>query len=135
MTSNPTSRGPFVQFRLNEQARVMAAIVSNIRAQTDWGIWSSECKNVLIAALLPVDQNRQEEIKAETLKWHLFRANLPHLDRPKIENEDLAERVRADVPGLVKLGAGRYLYRKLVQEYCSDINLEEAHVPSQFRHF
>jgi hypothetical protein len=74
-----------------------------------------EChrENLLAACFSAPSDDAIEFRKAANLRWHLFRgadqiipANLP-------PNGPSSERIRADLVGLVKLGAGRYLVGEL----------------------
>lgn len=114
MRNRPTSRGQ-LETRLDAQAQSMMAIVDNIRNRLPWLEWTEHDRAVLIASLRPMGQNAREEQKARDLFRHIFRMPVVEISRDVMEHEDLADRSRADIIGLVKLGAGRYFYEDLLQ--------------------
>lgn len=94
--------------RLDIQARMLRSIATLIASRTAWSEWPKVELAVLVGALRADGQNSFEEAKARNLSWHLFRGEMPEFDIKRIsEFADAEDRVRADLSGLVELGAGR----------------------------
>lgn len=74
---------------------------------TDWP--ETSCQALLGALWDHGDGRSIEDQKARDLRWHLFRGRPSPAPRPEFARLTTAERVRADLMGLVKLGAGTYL--------------------------
>ncbi|WP_315922129.1 hypothetical protein [Mesorhizobium sp. SP-1A] len=104
-----------LETRLDAQAQFMAAIVYNIRNRLPWQEWSEHDRAVFIASLAPMGKNAREEQKARDLFRHIFRMPVIEISRDVLEHEDLADRLRADIIGLVRLGSGRYFYEDFLQ--------------------
>lgn len=105
------ARRSSVEGRLRVQADFLRRIVDLIEASTSFQDWPAEELSVLQGAMNDHALSASEARKARDLAWHLFRGTPPDLP-PAVEDEglrDVEERVRADLPGLVRLGAGRRL--------------------------
>jgi len=111
MTSNDISR-EMVEQHLDDQAEMLSAIRTLIEDRVAFTEWSAWEQAALIAALRPPEGASEfEVIKARNLARHLFRDDIDQTVAfdPECMRPDLADRVRADLSGLVKLGSGTYL--------------------------
>lgn len=85
---------------------VMRRLVGFFENQTPFALWPNRIKSALLAGLQYEGSDDIERDKAEHLRRHLFLdAPAPAADAPPCEAR-LAERVRADLAGLVPFGAG-----------------------------
>ena len=93
-----------VERHLDEQAIVLSSVRMLIEDRVPLGEWPAEASSF-------------EHMKARNLAKHLFRRDVPAQNRLQIygDRPELADRVRADLAGLVRLGAGRYLVAELVE--------------------
>lgn len=106
-----------VELRIAQQEAMLEKIVVNIEENLTWDDWPTPEQDVLLRALCPVQENHIEAAKARNLAWHLFRGSVPGFQEPQSPvADDLAERVRADLTGLVRLGAGRTLGKSMSTE-------------------
>ena len=93
---------------------VLAACASHVREGREMARWAPHEREALLAACFSHPQGDGiERRKAENLAWHLFRRSGFQPVQPVGDGGFLSERIRADLPGLVRLGAGRYLLREL----------------------
>ncbi|MNU37252.1 hypothetical protein D3C71_259050 [compost metagenome] len=101
-----------VEEHLDEQAEMLSSIRSLIEDKIPFAGWAASEQAAFTAALQPPEEMSQfEEMKARNLARHLFRQDIEN--RLPLSEEfdrfDLADRIRADLAGLVRLGAGRHL--------------------------
>jgi len=96
---------------LERQAMRLDRIRSLLERRVHWNEWPDEDRDVLVLAVFPPRGNSFEFAKSRTLLRHLFRGNDPDFDIDSVGpvSEVEADRVRADLPGLVPLGCGAYL--------------------------
>ena len=116
MTSNDISR-EMVEQHLDEQAEMLSAIRNLIEDRVAFTEWSAWEQAALITALRPPEGASEfEAMKARNLARHLFRDDIDQTVTfdPECVRPDLADRVRADLSGLVRLGSGRYLKQDVV---------------------
>ena len=79
-----------------------------LRRKVPLEAWPAEVRNAFLAALDAKSGSPPERQKARDLRRHLFSdRRLPIA--PEIDGSSAAERVRADLIGLVPLGAGLHL--------------------------
>lgn len=111
MTSDDTMLRT-VEEHLDEQAEMLSSIRSLIEDKIPFGRWAASEQAAFMAALQPPEEMSQfEEMKARNLARHLFRQDIENrVPLPEeFDRFDLADRIRADLAGLVRLGAGRHL--------------------------
>jgi hypothetical protein len=97
-----------VEKRLELQAAFLRRIVDLLETCTPWEYWPSDARSVLAGAISADVSNEFEARKARDLKRHVFRGNPANLPASTIEGlNDIEDRVRADLAGLVPLGIGR----------------------------
>lgn len=88
---------------------VLLEVITRLQGHDPLHAWSSHAQGGLALALSDAGAQRIEADKARFLKRHLF-ADLP---APAIPGGDVparwAERIRADLPGIVAFGSGCYL--------------------------
>lgn len=106
-----------VERSLLRQADQLESVVTNILGRVPWDEWSGEDRQSLVQALNPHGRSAFEQAKARNLARHLFRGDTPVFRSEDTEqetaNDPSAERLRADLPGLLPLGSGRYLLGQL----------------------
>jgi hypothetical protein len=96
--------------RIALQAQCLRAVVSLIQNEVPLASWPRQELSVLAGALRSDGLNDFEDRKARNLERHLFRGESPAIHAERLpEMGDLEERVRADLPSLVRLGSGRRL--------------------------
>lgn len=107
MASNSTNEALAA---LREQGESLHRIVSLIEDRVDWEAWPEADRETFATALCPEGVTAFEVMKARSLARHLFRAEAPDLRHAAVPDPvGLADRIRADLSGLVPLGAGRFL--------------------------
>jgi hypothetical protein len=99
-----------VEAAIAREGESLVRIVRLVEGCVQFGDWPTEALEVLRAALTEGD-NAVEAAKARTLARHLFRSDPNPLDAlPQSElapdQRRQAERVRGDLVGLIRLGAG-----------------------------
>ena len=99
-----------LEARISQEQGVLVAIVQLLQQRVPFQSWPPAQLDALRAALFE-DSNRVEAGKARVLARHLFRSTPPPWPpRPvgdlSVEERCLAERIRANLAGLVPLGAG-----------------------------
>lgn len=93
---------------------VLAACASHIREGRALSDWTPHQREALLAACFHHPHGEEiERKKAENLTWHLFRRSSLRPAQPVGDAGVVPERLHADLPGLVRLGSGRYLLRSL----------------------
>lgn len=106
-----------VEEHLNDQAEMLSCIRSLIEDKVPFSEWSASERAAFVVALQPPEGTSHfEAMKARNLARHLFRQDIEEplpLD-PGFERLDLSDRIRADLSGLVRLGAGRYLAQDIL---------------------
>lgn len=96
--------------RLALQAQSLRAVVALFHARVPLASWPRRELCVLAGALTSDGRNDFEDRKARDLERHLFRGETPVIAVERLPDAgDLEERLRADLPGLVRLGCGRGL--------------------------
>jgi hypothetical protein len=107
------SRRSVVEQRLELQADFLKRIIALLEKCTPWPHWPSAELAILAGAISADISNAVEARKARDLKWHLFRGNLPAWSIVRLDGfQDVEDRVRADLSGLVPLGIGRVIQSK-----------------------
>jgi hypothetical protein len=106
-----------VEEHLDEQAEMLSSIRSLIEEKIPFAGWAASEQAAFTAALQPPEEVSQfEAMKARNLARHLFRQDIEN--RLPLAEEfdrfDLADRIRADLAGLVRLGAGRHLKEEVL---------------------
>lgn len=101
-----------VEEHLDEQAEMLSCIRILIEDKIPFAQWAASERSAFTAALQPPEEVSQfEAMKARNLARHLFRQDIEN--RLPLAEEfdrfDLSDRIRADLAGLVRLGAGRHL--------------------------
>ena len=98
-----------IETRLAAEETALAEIVTLLASNSPFAAWPDHLQRLLCAALTEED-NRVEAQKARSLRRHLFRSTISTL--PVVRPSDLtslehriAERLRADLPSTVSLGA------------------------------
>lgn len=105
------------EIALEKQGESLHRIVSLIDGRIDWQDWLPEDRRVLASALFPESASSFEIMKSENLARHLFRGDVPDIRQMSVvDHVGEADRVRADLAGLVRLGAGRYLSAQIASE-------------------
>ena len=100
-----------VEKRLGLQAAILSSTKHLIEGRIPLDQWPMDELASFYQALHPTRGNEFEFRKARNLARHLFRGH----DTPSFPEgvsdlqADLAERLRADLPGLLRLGAGIYM--------------------------
>lgn len=92
------------------ESHILEQAVNLLRAQTPLGAWPTEIRHAFLGALAP-GGGLAESRKALVLQRHLFGAEPAVAGDERLARNAAAERLRADLPGLVPYGAGRYLGR------------------------
>ncbi len=101
-----------VEEHLDEQAEILSSVRTLIEDKVAFAEWAVSERAAFITALQPPDEASEfERMKAKNLARHLFREDLtsPLQTMDGFDRFDLADRIRADLSGLVRLGAGRHL--------------------------
>ncbi|MEW6751820.1 MAG: hypothetical protein AB1505_12710 [Candidatus Latescibacterota bacterium] len=99
-----------VEAMIREEERVLLEVVRLLQTGVCFAAWPAEAMELLRAALTE-GENGVEAQRSRTLTRHLFRSrahSLPALrqaDLPPLQRR-IAERIRADLAGLVPLGCG-----------------------------
>lgn len=87
---------------------ILVRAVNLLNARTPLDKWPVEVRQSFLGALAP-SVGLAESRKALVLKRHLFRGGPAVTGDERLARTAAAERLRADLPGLVPLGAGCYL--------------------------
>ncbi|NTF16969.1 hypothetical protein G6L37_00820 [Agrobacterium rubi] len=106
-----------VERHLDDQAEILSAVRVLIEEKIPFEEWAEIERDAFVMALQPSDDASAFEVmKAHNLYRHLFRQPVePILLTPSgFDRPDLADRIRADLAGLIRLGAGRYLRNDIV---------------------
>jgi hypothetical protein len=101
-----TSERLAVEEAIREESCALADIADRLRGRVPWAEWPVHMQEHLLAACFPSSGNQREHAKAAGLRWHLFRADPPQMAVANNQGR-VAERIRADLIGLVPLGCGR----------------------------
>lgn len=105
-----------VEQHLDEQAEMLTAVRDLIEDRVPFDEWPETEQAAFLHALQPPKGTSDfEAMKAHNLCRHLFRQDIPAMqaDEVPFERLDLSDRIRADLSGLVRLGAGRHLIEAL----------------------
>jgi len=107
---DPVAQRREIEAAIAREEQLLRQVVLLIQQGVAFARWPNELLEALCAALF-TSGNPGEERKAATLSQHLFRSPTPALPLPSRAEIDsaqrrLAERLRADLPGLTRLGAG-----------------------------
>jgi hypothetical protein len=105
--TDPAAR---VAHDLAEDGRCLGQIVDLISSRCPWQDWPEQSRADVLSACDARGLNPAERVKADALRWHLFRrhdVSQPGQEVPAAHR--VVERVRSDLIGLVRLGSGRYL--------------------------
>lgn len=106
---------------IKEEGRVLSACMSLINDKTPLPDWPEHVREAFVCALFCGDQVSEIEArKGEDLFYHLFQA-FPERNAASYRgnNDRIAERIRADLMGGVRLGGGKHLYEDVVK--CCDV--------------
>jgi hypothetical protein len=105
-----------VEEHLDEQAEILSSVRTLIEERVPFDEWDPVERNSLLLALAPTDGNSFETMKASALSRHLFRTDIEvSSEAADGVRPDLAERIRADLAGLVRLGAGRHIASAVIE--------------------
>lgn len=115
MTSDDVLKA--VEEHLDDQAEMLSSVRSLIEDKIPFAEWAASERAAFTAALQPPEEMSQfEKMKARNLARHLFRQDIEN--RLPLAEEfdrfDLADRIRADLAGLVRLGSGRHLREEVL---------------------
>jgi len=99
-----------VEAAIRHDSDVLRTCIACLLAKRPLGDWPEEAAEAFLGALADeACDNEPEAYKARTMRAHLFRRLDIMPGEPEFAHTTPAERVRADLIGLVPLGAGQYL--------------------------
>ena len=98
-----------VEGDIGSASRCLALCVEMIRDRHPIADWPEDARMALLSACFGAPDGDIERRKAAALRWHLFRRSAFEAFRDVPADGHAAERLRADLPGLVGLGSGRFL--------------------------
>lgn len=107
-----------VEQAIADEEQTLAEAVSLLRARVLWERWPTQAGRALALALVEPPASETSAFQARVLRRHLFgptvwRSPFPLPDHPTPIEIRRAERLRSDLPRLVRLRAGRYLIDQL----------------------
>lgn len=98
-----------VEARIARETEILGAVLRLLDRGVRWADWPPELLD-LVREALDAGDDPVESAKARVLARHLFRSEPPgrpaRIARHSAPKSALAERLRADLAGLVRLGAG-----------------------------
>lgn len=99
-----------VEAAIMAEDTVLEQCLDGIDARVPVSEWPQAARDAFLGAIAEDQRgNERERAKARDLRQHLFRGRPGPAPRPEFARLTTAERVRADLIGLVKPGAGTYL--------------------------
>ena len=107
-----------VEQAIADEERTLAEAAALLRARVPWDRWPAQPGRALALALVEPPSSETSAFQARVLRRHLFgpaiwRSPFPSPADPAPIEIRRAERLRSDLPRLVRLRAGRYLIEQL----------------------
>jgi hypothetical protein len=110
------SRADIEQALLDEET-VLERVAGLLESGSGLASWPEDLRTALVLALTDATMSRTESWKAVTLRRHLFGPvdripdELGVQRQPSLRDRRRAERLRADIPAVVRYRAGMYLLK------------------------
>jgi hypothetical protein len=96
-------------FEIMREERLLSEAAALLQGSAPLESWPQDVRDALAGAIAEGGENPIEDRKAAQLRHHLF-LDLPALSPSETQRETrAADRLRADLVGLVRCGAGLYL--------------------------
>ena len=104
----------YLSEEIREEERILSECVACLEAKAPLSEWPEKVRTAFLGALAEDTVASEREChKAYVMGRHLFRGRPGPAPSPKHARWTVAERIRADLMGIVRLGAGTYLTNRI----------------------